>query len=88
MDRSPCRGVSAREIFLYEGAVAPSSLTTLYGVRGHPLAVSKYVLWLGEDDMLYSDCRGPWTKEQAIEHWGARKDERAVIVTKAIRELK
>ena len=31
-------------------------------------------------------CRGPWTRKQALEHWGARTDSRAQLFTAAIRK--
>ncbi len=31
-------------------------------------------------------CRGPWTAEQALEHWGPRSDDRAVLFCEAIRK--
>ena len=31
-------------------------------------------------------CRGPWTRKQALEHWGSRTDSRAQLFTAAIRK--
>ena len=52
---------------------------------GEVLAVSGYALHL-KDGMYSAGCRGPWTAEQALAHWGTDHpcQERASIFRRAI----
>ena len=54
---------------------------------GRVIAMSTWGLVLLNDGMLSAGCRGPWTKEQALAHWGKRADKRAKLFTAAIRKL-
>ena len=54
---------------------------------GRVIAMSTWGLVLLNNGMFCAGCRGPWTREQALAHWGKRTDERAKLFTAAIREL-
>ena len=48
---------------------------------------SPYALFTNANkDFFVAGCR-EFTKKQALDHWGSRSDKRAVIFTKAIKEL-
>ena len=54
---------------------------------GRVIAMSTWGLVLLNNGILSAGCRGPWTREQALAHWGKRTDERAKLFTAAIRKL-
>ena len=54
---------------------------------GRVIAMSTWGLVLLNNGMFCAGCRGPWTREQALEHWGQRTDERAKLFTAAIKQL-
>ena len=54
---------------------------------GRVIAMSTWGLVLLNNGMFCAGCRGPWTREQALAHWGKRTDKRAKLFTAAIREL-
>ena len=54
---------------------------------GRVIAMSTWGLVLLNNGMFCAGCRGPWTREQALAHWGERTDERAELFTAAIRKL-
>ena len=54
---------------------------------GRVIAMSTCGLVLLNNGILSAGCRGPWTREQALAHWGKRTDERAKLFTAAIRKL-
>ena len=64
---------------LAEGAQFPA--------LGRVIAMSTWGLVLLNDGMLSAGCRGPWTREQALAHWGKRTDKRAKLFTAAIHKL-
>ena len=46
-----------------------------------------YTLFYDPERKLFvAGCRGPFTKEQALKHW-ERRDPRAILFTKAIKEV-
>jgi hypothetical protein len=58
--------------------------TVMHGVPGRAIAqCDGYILWLGEDGRYYDGCHGPYTAEEALEHWN-RDDERARVFRAAI----
>jgi hypothetical protein len=54
--------------------------------RRRCIAVSDYALIQTDTGQYSAGCRGPWTKAQALEHWGrsSRKDARAKMFVAAI----
>ncbi len=54
--------------------------------RRRCIAVSDYALIQTETGQYSAGCRGPWTKAQALDHWGrsGRKDKRAKAFVAAI----
>ena len=54
---------------------------------GRVIAMSTWGLVLLNNGMFCAGCRDPWTREQALEHWGQRTDERAKLFTAAIKQL-
>jgi hypothetical protein len=58
-------------------------LTHAYGVDGVLICTCGYGLWLSDEGYYYAGCRKKFTKEKALRHWN-RRDERAVMFTKAI----
>ena len=61
------------------------TLAAAHGQPGRLLAVSGYGLWLSAEGHYYAGCRGPWSKAEALAHWGERTDERAMFFTAAIK---
>ena len=59
--------------------------TSLPGL-GAVLAHSTWSLVKLHASGLYAaGCRGPWSRDQALAHWGGRSDERAVLFSAALR---
>ncbi|PZQ21141.1 MAG: hypothetical protein DI569_12815 [Sphingopyxis macrogoltabida] len=54
--------------------------------RRRCIAVSYYALIQTDTGQYIAGCRGPWTKKQALDHWGhaSRKDKRAKAFVAAI----
>jgi hypothetical protein len=48
------------------------------------IAVSDYALIQTETGKFIAGCRGPWTKQRALKHWGDRPDARAKTFVAAI----
>ena len=53
---------------------------------GRVIAFSTWALVLLRDGRLSAGCRGPFTRQQALQHWD-RSDARAQLFTAAIRAL-
>lgn len=47
-----------------------------------------YVLMQTDTGKLSAGCHGPWTVKQALNHWGKRKDARAISFVAAIKAFK
>ena len=60
-------------------------LKIAHGVPATLLAKSNYCLFIGSDGYFYAGCR-KFTLEEALDHWGDRSDDRAIMFTKAIKE--
>lgn len=46
----------------------------------------EYTLWVTQVGLYLAGCRGPWTADKALEHWGSRGDARAVLFIAAIKQ--
>src|SRR3990167_5762022 len=69
------------------GALSVQAKDAQFPALGRVIAMSTWGLVLLNNRMFCAGCRGPWTREQALAHWGKRTDERAKLFTAAIREL-
>lgn len=47
---------------------------------------TEYDLFRTEAGLYAAGCRGPWTADEALQHWGKRQDARAVLFTAAIKQ--
>ena len=47
----------------------------------------QYALIEFDTGKFVAGCRGPWTREQCLAHWGKRSDARAVLFTAALERL-
>lgn len=56
--------------------------------KRHCIAISNYALIHTDGGRYIAGCRGPWTAERALAHWGdkSRIDERARLFVKAIEQ--
>lgn len=52
--------------------------------KAHCIAISDYALIQTDAGKFIAGCRGPWTKKQALAHWGKRTDVRAKLFVQAI----
>ena len=48
---------------------------------------ASYALIEFETGQFRAGCRGPWTREQCLKHWGKRSDARAKLFTAALEAL-
>jgi len=69
------------------GALSVQAKGAQFPALGRVIAMSTWGLVLLNNGMFCAGCRGPWTREQALAHWGKRTDERAKLFTAAIRKL-
>ena len=76
---------------LYLSGCDLSGVTNWFTLNGEAtrrrcIAVSDYALIQTDTGQYSAGCRGPWTKAQALEHWGrsGRKDARAKAFVAAI----
>ena len=69
------------------GALCVRAEGAQFPALGRVIAMSTWGLVLLNNGMFCAGCRGPWTREQALAHWGKRTDERAKLFTAAIRKL-
>jgi cytoskeletal protein CcmA (bactofilin family) len=62
--------------------------STMHGHPGRAIAqCDGYILWVNDEGQVRAGCRGPFTFEEALAHWGEhRKDERARVFREAIEE--
>ena len=69
------------------GALYVQAKGAQFPALGRVIAMSTWGLVLLNNGMFCAGCRDPWTREQALAHWGKRTDERAKLFTAAIRKL-
>ena len=81
------KGAQFPELAEVTGALYVQAEGAQFPKLGRVIAMSTWGLVLLNNGMFCAGCRDPWTREQALEHWGQRTDERAKLFTAAIRKL-
>src|SRR3990167_5335293 len=80
-------GAQFPELAEVTGALYVQAEGAQFPKLGRGIAMSTWGLVLLNNGMFCAGCRDPWTREQALAHWGQRTDERAKLFTAAIRKL-
>src|SRR3990167_3502526 len=80
-------GAKFPELAEVTGALYVQAEGAQFPKLGRVIAMSTWGLVLLNNGMFCAGCRDPWTREQALAHWGKRTDERAKLFAAAIRKL-